>query len=108
MNVFESELKKGRFVVGECSKCQKITWPPNNFCSYCFGSLSWRDIKEPGTIIEYSTRNNEVFCMAEFENVVRIMGIISNNTQPKHGQKIRIQSCGFDDSPRIKFAVVNS
>lgn len=105
MSVFEAELKKGRFVVGECSKCKKITWPPNDFCSYCFGNLSWRNVKEPGILVEYSAKDNKRFCIAEFENTIRIMGMISNNTEPKPGQRIRIISCGFDDSPKFIFVL---
>ncbi len=104
MSVFESELKKGRFVVGECSKCQKITWPPNDFCSHCFGSLVWRDVREPGIIVEHSSKDGKVFCIAEFENTVRIMGTISGNTAPKPGQQVRVASCSFDDSPKFTFA----
>jgi uncharacterized OB-fold protein len=103
MSIFESELKNGRFVVGECTKCQKIAWPPNDFCSRCFGNLSWRNVKEPGILVEYSARNDEIFCIVEFENTIRIMGTISNNMHLKPGQKIKILSCGFEDSPKLRF-----
>jgi hypothetical protein len=103
MNVFESELKKGRFVVGECSTCKNITWPPNDFCSHCFGSLVWRDVKEPGVIIEHSSKDGKIFCIAEFENAIRIMGFISGNTTPKPGQQVRVSGCIFDDSPKFSF-----
>ncbi len=104
MSVFESELKKGKFVVGECSKCQKITWPPNDFCSNCFGSLSWRSVKEPGIVVEYSSKDGRIFCMAEFEGAIRVMGTISGNADLNPGQKIRIASCSFDEYPKITFA----
>lgn len=105
MSVFESELKRGRFVVGECTKCKKITWPPNDFCSSCFESLSWREIKEPGTLIEYSAKDKQRFCMVEFENAIRIIGTLPGNSEPEPGQKIRIVSCGFDGAPKITFAL---
>lgn len=104
MSVFESELKKGRFVVGECSKCQKTTWPPNDFCAHCFGGLVWRDVKEPGIVVEYSSKDGKVFCIAEFENSIRVMGAILGNTDPKPGQRIRVTSCSFDGSPKFTFA----
>jgi hypothetical protein len=103
MNVFEDELKKGKFVVGQCLKCQKISWPPNDFCSHCFGSLSWRSVIEPGILVEYSMLDGKLFCIAEFENTIRIMGIFSGNTTPKPGQKVRIVRCTFDGAPKITF-----
>jgi uncharacterized OB-fold protein len=103
MSVFESELKKGRFVVGECSKCQKVTWPPNDFCSHCFGEISWRDVKKPGIIVECSSKDGRTFCIVEFENTVRVMGIILGNTEPKPGEQIKVISCSFDDSPKFTF-----
>jgi hypothetical protein len=108
LNIFESELKKGRFVVGECPKCQKITWPPNDFCNKCFGKLDWRLIKEPGILVEWSSKEGRRFCIAEFEGTIRIMGTIPTDSEPKPGQKLRIVSCGFDDSPKLAFEPAKS
>ena len=105
MSVFESELKKGRFVVGQCTKCQKTMWPPNDFCGFCFGVLSWRAIKEPGVLVEYSAKDGKIFAMAEFEGSIRVMGIIANDIDLKPGQKIRVASCGFDAMPKFTFYV---
>jgi hypothetical protein len=105
MSIFEDELKNGRFVVGECTKCHKVIWPPGDFCSNCFGVLSWRPVKEPGVIVEWSAKDNKLFCLVEFEKAIRVIGIISGG-EPKPGQKIRISSCGFDNSPKLVFAVV--
>jgi hypothetical protein len=102
---FESELKNGRFVVGECSKCQRITWPPNDFCSSCFGKLSWRRVREPGIIIEHSSKDGKRFCIVEFEGIIRVIGSIPNDSNPKPGQKVKISSCGFTDSPKFSFVV---
>lgn len=104
--MFESTLKKGKFVVGECPKCQKITWPPNDFCSICFESLSWRNVREPGILIEYSTKDDRRFGIVEFEKTVRVMGVLTGNFEPKPGQKIRITSCDFDGVPKITFTTL--
>lgn len=103
MNRFETELRNGRFFVGHCPKCDKITWPPNDFCSLCFGDLSWRPLKGPGTLIEHSAKDGKQFCVAEFEGVVRVMGAISNASTLKLGQKIRLASCGFNGTPKFIF-----
>lgn len=99
--IFESELKKGKFSVGECAKCQKITWPPNDFCSTCFCNLNWRQVREPGTIIEYSAKDGKTFCLAEFEGVIRVLGIVSGT--PKVGQQIRVIGCDFDGIAKFSF-----
>lgn len=99
--IFESELKKGKFLVGECTKCKKVTWPPNDFCSTCFGNLNWRQVKEPGIVIEYSSKDGKVFCLAEFEGVIRVLGVLLGT--PKIGQRVRIGGCGFEDMPKFSF-----
>ena len=38
MNKFETELKAGNFVTSECSYCEKIVWPPSDYCDYCLFS----------------------------------------------------------------------
>ncbi len=104
MSVFESELKKGRFVVCQCTNCGKITWPPNDSCSSCFGNVSIRDVQNSGIIIECSSKDGKKFCIGEFEGVIRIMGTVSGPI-PNPGQKIRIDRCGFDKGPWFMFSV---
>lgn len=99
---FESELKKGRFMVGQCIKCHNVNWPPNDFCTKCFADLQWRPIKEPGTLIEWSSKDGQAFGIVEFENI-RVIGIL-NDHELRPGQKMRISSCGFDDSPKFTFS----
>jgi len=54
MNEFETELKAGNFVTSECSYCEKIVWPPSDYCDYCFKEVNWRKVSENGTIVELS------------------------------------------------------
>jgi len=68
MNKFETELKAGNFVTSECSYCKKIVWPPSDYCDYCFKEVNWRKVSENGTIVELSRKENDVFCITEFEN----------------------------------------
>jgi len=100
---FESELKQGRFVVGECAKCNKICWPPSEFCSNCFGTLNARPIKEPGVLLEWSAKDGKIFGIIEFEKSVRVIGIISGNNH-KQGEPMKIASCGFDVTPKFTFS----
>lgn len=101
---FESELKQGRFVVGECIKCNKTSWPPSQYCNNCFGELKTRPVKEPGMLLEWSSKDNKTFGIVEFEKSIRVMGIISGNYEHNPGEALRIVSCGFDGTPKFTFA----
>jgi uncharacterized OB-fold protein len=103
MNVFEAELKNGRFVVPECPRCQKIIWPPSEYCTRCFGNVIWRTVNDSGILVEYSSKDGKMFCIAEFEKI-RIMGSFHCEKTPVIGQKIKISSCGFDNSPKFTFS----
>lgn len=98
---FESELKQGRFSIGECKKCQRITWPPNDFCSNCFEKIDWRRVKEPGIVLEHSSNDDKAFALVEFEGMIKVLGVISGT--PKIGQRVKIAECGFDGSPKFLF-----
>ena len=93
---FETELEKGNFVVSECKQCQKIVWPPSEFCNQCFGDVSWRKGSHKGKIIEFSKQNNDYFCLVEIEDTIKIMGKITFGI-PDVGQNIKIERCGIKD-----------
>lgn len=105
MSMFESELKKGRFVVCQCTNCNRITWPPNDSCSSCFGNVFVRGVQNSGIIIECSAKDGKKFCIAEFEGTIRIIGTVSD-PDPKPGQKVRIADCGFNKEPWYAFSVI--
>lgn len=93
---FESELKKGNFIIGECIYCKKIVWPPSEFCNQCFRDVSWRKGSNEGKIIEFSKQNNDYFCIVEIENTIRIIGKIVSGV-PNVGQRVMIEHCGVKD-----------
>jgi hypothetical protein len=93
---FESELKKGNFVIAECKYCQKIVWPPSEFCNQCFGEVLWRKGSSEGKIIEFSKQNKDYFCLVEIENAIKIIGRISSGI-PNIGQLVKIEKCGIKD-----------
>ncbi|MFQ5781625.1 MAG: zinc ribbon domain-containing protein [Nitrosopumilus sp.] len=92
---FESELSNGVFCIPECNECKKIVWPPSEFCSYCFGSVSLKKGDFEGKIIEFSRQNNEYFCLVEFDNKIKIMAKISGI--PKINQTVKISKCGISN-----------
>ena len=95
MNNFEAELKKGNFLVSKCTHCKKIVWPPSKFCNRCFQKNSWKKVSKRGRIVEFSKQNNFYFCLAEFENTIRIIGKILSG-MPQVDQNIMIEKCGID------------
>ena len=94
---FEEELKKGNFVLGECTECKKTIWPPSEYCNRCFGTVEIRKGSPNGKIIEFSKQNEEdYFCLAEFEGTVKLMGKILSGV-PKNNQNVKIKRCGIKD-----------
>jgi len=103
---FEDELKKGNFQVAECINCKKIVWPPSDFCNQCFSEIRWRKCSNEGKIIEFSKQNNIYFCLAEFENSIKIIGKISSGV-PDKAQQVRIERCGIkNDDYFFEFSLI--
>ncbi len=93
---FESELKKGNFFISECNQCNKIVWPPSEFCNQCLSNNSWRKCSGKGIIVEFSKKEDTYFAVAEIENSVKILGQIVSG-RPKIGDQIKITDCGIAD-----------
>ena len=92
---FESKLSSGKFCIPECEKCKKTVWPPAEFCSHCFGTVSLKEGNFDGKIIEFSRHGKRYFCVVEFLDTIRIMANISK--VPKIGQVVKISECGIRD-----------
>lgn len=92
--MFETELKKGNFVVSKCNYCDEIVWPPSNFCSKCLGDVTWEKAPITGKILEFSKSNNEYFCVVEMGESFRIIGRVKSGT-PKIDQLATLQECGI-------------
>ena len=94
---FESELKHGRFVISECSKCKKVIWPPNEICNSCFGEAVWKDGPNQGKILEFSKKDGVYFCLVEFGEGIRFMGSLEENTNLEIGQNVKIKHFSVND-----------
>ena len=103
---FESELKKGNFVISECHHCKKIVWPTSKFCNECFKKTFWRKSHGKGEIIEFSKIDNQFFCIAEIENSIKIIGQIDSGI-PTVGDKVKISKCGFvNGNMHVKLKII--
>ncbi len=99
MNIFETELKKGNFVIGDCPKCKMVIWPPSDYCCKCFDKLNWKKSKSFGKVIEFSKKDNAYFCITEFEEKIRIIGSLRNvKNEPQIGQKVKLERCSMTDN----------
>ena len=98
MNKFETELKKGNFVVGECPNCKLVIWPPSDFCNKCFEPVKWKNSDSNGKLVEFSIKDGTHFCLAEFEGAIKIMGKLNpKNTEPRVGQKVKLDRFSIDN-----------
>ena len=66
---FESELSKGVFSVPECRSCNKVIWPPVEFCNRCFGTVNLKKGEFDGNVIEFSRQNNEYFVWLNLKKI---------------------------------------
>ncbi len=104
---FESELKKGNFLISECNHCKKIVWPSSEFCNQCLAKNSWRKCSRIGKIIEFSKQEETYFCVAVIENSIKIIGEITSG-RPKIGKEVNIFDCGIvNDNYFFKMKVLN-
>jgi hypothetical protein len=66
--------------------------------------VNWRKISENGEIIEWSKKGSDIFCIAEFEKTIRIMGKLNTkNTAAEIGQQIQLSECSFNQGYRFIF-----
>ena len=107
MNKFEDELKTGNFVTSECNHCNRIVWPPSNYCDNCFREVNWRKVSENGIIIEFSKKENDIFCIAEFENKIRIIGKLDiKNKTLGSGKLIKLSKCSVNGKCKFFFTLM--
>ncbi len=92
---FESELSKGNFTIPECVVCKKTVWPPVEFCDNCYGNITLKKGEFEGKIIEFSEKNEDYFCIVEFDSAVRVIAKMSKI--PKIDQIVQISKCGISD-----------
>ena len=107
MNRFDIELKKGNFITSECQYCQKIVWPPSNYCNKCLNPVRWRDVSLYGKIIEWSKKGNDIFCISEFENTIRIIGKLDGKDKTiRSGKSVKLSNCSMNDKCKFFFTLI--
>jgi uncharacterized OB-fold protein len=108
MTMFESELKKGNFVISECGSCKTIVWPPSDYCNNCLSNVTWRKVNPIGKLIEFSKKDEKIFGMVELEGKIRLIGKLKiNPSDIKEDQCVRLHSCDYDKGPQFTFVSCN-
>ena len=103
MTRFESELKNNNFVCSECIKCKRLVWPPSDCCNKCFGDVMWRPVSKKAVLVEFSSKDGQSFCIAEFENSIRVFGIVEGKSSLIQGQNLMLKHCNYDETPKFVF-----
>ena len=105
MTKFENELKNNNFVCSECIKCQHMVWPPSDFCNRCLGSVIWRPVSHMAKLVEISSKDGKMFCIAEFEGNIRVFGTIQGRSTPSPGDNLVLEYCNYDNTPKFVFRI---
>jgi uncharacterized OB-fold protein len=105
---FLDSLRKGKFRIPICLKCDLKIWPPANICSNCYsGKIRMSKLESRGRLIEHSFSHIdsiEKLGLVEISGI-RIIGILSEgNLNP--GSAVKLTKCGLDkdNSPYYEFS----
>lgn len=107
MTKFEQELKNNNLVCSRCTRCDRIVWPPSEFCNRCFGNVVWMPLSRNAKLIEFSHKEGQYFCIAELESGIRLMGTVESTTNLKIGEHLVLVKCDYDGAEKFVFHTVN-
>jgi uncharacterized OB-fold protein len=107
MNKFEQELKNNNFLCSKCTKCNKLVWPPSDFCNKCLGEVIWEPLSRYAKVVEFSSKDSKYFCIAEFDGGIRVMGSIENVSDLCVGESLFLIKCDYDGKEKFVFEPVS-
>jgi uncharacterized OB-fold protein len=107
MNKFEQELKNNNFLCSYCVKCNKLVWPPSDYCNKCFNEVVWRSVSRVAKLVEFSSKDKEYFCIAEFEGNIRVMGHIEDASNLQIGQPLFLEWCDYNGTEKFVFKALS-
>ena len=107
MNKFEDGLKNNNFLCSRCTRCNKLVWPPSDFCNKCFGEIIWQPLSRYAKLVEFSSKDKKYFCIAEFEEGIRVMGGLENASNLHVGQSLILIKCDYDGKEKFVFEPVS-
>jgi uncharacterized OB-fold protein len=94
---FLCNLRRSRFAIPYCIRCDLPVWPPIDQCYFCMSRVKLIRIRSPvGSLIEYTTARN--LCSPIIFGVVRINGInlvgSLKSISPHIGMRVMMINCG--------------
>ncbi len=93
---FEEKLGMGDFLIPRCTQCKKISWPPSDYCSHCFGKIELKRQDFEAKIVEFSKKDGDYFCIVAIEDSFKIIAKASK--VPAVGKTVTISKCGIKDN----------
>jgi uncharacterized OB-fold protein len=102
---FWDSLRGGRFVTTECTKCGKVSFPPQGDCPRCMGNrFRWVELGRDATLVTYTQvrtipasfagTDSYITAIGEFPGGVRVLawleGVKLEETKP--GMKLRVEA----------------
>ncbi len=88
---FDDELARGNLVTSFCPACKSAVWPPSETCPRCLGAATWVPFPARGMITEFSQKDGDYFCLAEFGNI-GIIGRMAPPHVPRAGMRVRAEA----------------
>jgi uncharacterized protein len=102
---FWDALRGGRFVTTKCSRCGKISFPPQADCPKCMSDeFSWVDLGREATLVTFTHVRMAPASFADTEPYIIAIGQLSDGpkvlawlegvdpSEPKPGMKLRVEA----------------
>jgi uncharacterized OB-fold protein len=106
---FINGLRKRRFALPYCIKCDLPAWPPVDRCYHCMSRVGLREIRFPvGRLLEYTTARNisppVVFGIVSIDGI-KVIGSLDSSVSPRVGIDVKMTNCGIssDGTPFYEF-----
>lgn len=108
---FWDGLAEGRFSTTQCTRCNKISFPPKSFCPHCWHSgVTWTDAPAQGTLYAFTTVHiapatfaHEVpykVCIADLDGRLRIATrLVEARDGVKVGDPVELVVLRYKDGP---------
>jgi len=62
-------------------------------------------ISKNAKLVEVSSKDGKNFCIAEFEENIRVFGTLSGSSRPNPGQNLTLEHCSYDGTPKFVFKI---
>ncbi|MDA4120573.1 MAG: Zn-ribbon domain-containing OB-fold protein [Thaumarchaeota archaeon] len=102
---FWDALREGKFVTTKCSKCGKVSFPPQADCPKCMNDeFVWVDVGREATLLtftrvqvtpaSFATEQPYIIAIGEFPGGLKVLAWLEgvDPKNPKPGMKLRVEA----------------